>query len=427
MPRMRAALRIMCLQCVLLAVMAQAATVPTATPALIPHLARHTMAVAPVAVPGTQRPPLNPPQPVPREDLLFASPTTLDHIGRVVAAVSIDGKGPFRFIVDTGANHSTISPQLAALLGLKPSTRQLINVTGVTGTAAETSVFITKLQAGELTIADSRFPVIWASVMAGAEGILGAAGLGKDRLLVNFQHNQVIIARSRTEALPWGFSRMWATRLHGGLLSVPGRVGNVRVRAIIDTGSQRTLGNLALYRQLFAEEQGKSKYLTADVYGATHQVGIGKLQLAPTIDLGAIKISGVGLVFGDFSIFRVWGLTRRPTIILGMDVLGTVKAFAIDFRYAEIGIDTRYNYYESALTPPPQSGGPQPDAPYQGSAAVLRYPYRVVSALPYRLAAALVVPHGSDAVSRPALPSHEGEESADRRWWTPKPLKNCPH
>ena len=373
MPGMRAALRIMYLQCVLLAAMTQAATVPPtkivtappATTASIPLLVHHTKTLAPLQVgtppspmpamtQGTRRPSTDPPQPPSHDDLLFACPTTLDHIGRVVAAVNIDGKGPFRFIVDTGANHSTISPRLAAILGLRPSTRELINVTGVTGTAKETSVFITKLQAGELTISNSRFPVIWASVMAGAEGILGAAGLRTDRLLVSFQHNQVIITRSRTEALPWGFTRMWATRLHGGLLSVPGRVGDVRVRAIIDTGSQRTLGNLALYRQLFTEEQGKSKYLTADVYGATRQVGIGKLQIAPSINLGAIQISGVGLVFGDFNIFRAWGLARRPTIILGMDVLGTVKAFVIDFRYGEIGIDTTYNYYESATPPPPR-------------------------------------------------------------------------
>ena len=373
MPRMRAALRIMYLQCVLLAGIAQAATVPrtkivTAPPVNtvpISLVAHHNKTLAPLQtstppssmpalVQGTRHPSTGPSRSPRKVDLLFASPTTLDHIGRVVAAVNIDGKGPFRFIVDTGANHSTISPRLATILGLKPSTRQLINVTGVTGTAKETSVFITKLQAGELTISNSRFPVIWASVMAGAEGILGAAGLRTDRLLVSFQHNQVIITRSRTEALPWGFTRMWATRLHGGLLSVPGKVGDVRVHAIIDTGSQRTLGNLALYRQLFAEEQGKSKYLTADVYGATRQVGIGKLQIAPSIDLGAIKISGVGLVFGDFNIFRAWGLARRPTIILGMDVLGTVKAFVIDFRYGEIGIDTTYNYYESAIAPPPR-------------------------------------------------------------------------
>src|SRR5256885_14841188 len=62
---------------------------------------------------------LTPAPPHAADDLLFASPTTVDHIGRVVVPVTINGKGPFRFIVDTGANHSTISPQLVQALKLE--------------------------------------------------------------------------------------------------------------------------------------------------------------------------------------------------------------------------------------------------------------------------------------------------------------------
>jgi hypothetical protein len=87
------------------------------------------------------------------------------------------------------------------------------------------------------------------------------------------------------------------------------------------------------------------------VYGATKQVGTGRLQLAPDIDLGALKIGGVALVFGDFHIFKVWGMTDRPAMVLGMDVLGTVNAFAIDFRHPELAIDTRYDY-DSAMRAP---------------------------------------------------------------------------
>jgi Aspartyl protease len=357
---MRAALRILGVQCVLLAGTTWAAGValrvpttspPSATPpatdvptATLPAAS----AAAPTAAeaglpssPGHRASAARAPAP---QDLLFACPTTLDHLGRVVAAVMVDGKGPFRFVVDTGANHSTISPQLVARLGLAPSLAQPIRVTGITGSAEVASVPVEMLQAGDLQIANTRFPVIWSPVMAGAAGILGAAGLQDDRLIVDFSRNRVLITRSHGESFPWGYTRVWATRLNGGLLSVPGHVGNVPILAIIDTGSQHTLGNLALYRELFEHEQGKGRYIDTDVYGATRQVGNGKLQMAPLIDLGAIKIGGVALVFGDFHIFRTWGLTREPTIILGMDVLGTVKAFAVDFRYGEIGIDSGVEY-----------------------------------------------------------------------------------
>src|SRR6185312_3442138 len=143
---MRGWLGIGCLQCLLLTSAARATSVPAApaSQAAAPH---------PAVAPGA-------PQPLSPQDMLFASPTSLDHIGSVVAAVMIDGKGPFRFIIDTGANRSTISPRLAAALRLQPSVQQAIRVTGITGSAEVASVPIDKLQAGDLVISHTRFPVI---------------------------------------------------------------------------------------------------------------------------------------------------------------------------------------------------------------------------------------------------------------------------
>jgi predicted aspartyl protease len=272
------------------------------------------------------------------QDLLLACPTTRDYVGRVVAAVMVNGRGPYRFIVDTGANESTISPQLAAILGLAPSLTRSFRVAGVTGTAIVPSVSIDSLRAGALVIAHSQLPVIWSPTMTGADGILGAAGLAQDSLLVDFLHNTVVINTAGGSGVPLGYARLRATRLSGGLLSVPGEVGGVPVVAIIDTGSPQTLGNMALYRALYYKPRVGGQ---AKVYGVTKQVRPGNVQVAPTVDLGAIRIGNAAVVYGDFPIFGVWGLTQRPAIILGMDILGTVDAFTIDFRHAEIGVAPR--------------------------------------------------------------------------------------
>ncbi len=52
---------------------------------------------------------------------LFAAPTRLDRIGRVMTHVMVNGKGPFRFVIDTGASRSTLAPHLARSLGLQHS------------------------------------------------------------------------------------------------------------------------------------------------------------------------------------------------------------------------------------------------------------------------------------------------------------------
>jgi predicted aspartyl protease len=279
----------------------------------------------------------------PDDDLLFASPTRLDHVGRIVAPVMVDGKGPYRFIVDTGASHSTIAPQLASALGLDPSSGDTLQVHGITGSADVPSVPIRRLEAGDLVIADTRLPVVWAPLMAGADGILGVAGLKGKRILVDFRHNRVTISRSITASALAGYDRVPARLLEDGLLAVTARVGGVRVDAIIDTGSQQSIANNALRDALaWRRRKGEVERVT-DVYGATKDVASGHLEVAPLIDFGPIKVSNVTLVYGDFHIFTVWGMQSRPTIIIGMDILGTVNALAIDFQRSELYVDSMFH------------------------------------------------------------------------------------
>jgi predicted aspartyl protease len=270
------------------------------------------------------------------DDSLFASPTTHDHIGRVVVPVMINGQGPFRFVVDTGASHSTISPRAASALGLTPSTVSSIVLDGITGSASVSAVTIDKLQAGELLLDRTSMPVVWAPVLAGADGILGAAGLTSQSLLVDFQHNKVSItgrmgASLRSEAL-----RVHATRLADGLMTIDTLVGRVRVRAVIDTGAQRSLGNLALQRALFKPHTDGELAKVTSVYGATKDIEAGEVLRVPVISAQSLRFQDVELVFGGFHIFKVWNLDKQPAMIIGMDVLGTTTSLGIDFKNQDV-------------------------------------------------------------------------------------------
>jgi predicted aspartyl protease len=267
---------------------------------------------------------------------LFASPTTRDHVGRVVVPVMINGQGPFRFMVDTGANHSTISPRLVRLLGLTPTQGTTILVDGITGTGQVAYVTIDRLQAGDLTIDGTELPVVWAPVMAGADGILGAAGLNEKSLLIDFQRNRVEIA-SHVESLARAQSiKIHAGRLTYGLVTLDTRVGRVPVLAVVDTGSERTLGNIALRDALMARRAPGATVQMTSVYGATEQVEPGELHAAPEISIESLRITDVAIVYGDFHIFKVWALNDRPAMIIGMDVLGTVGSLSIDFKNQNI-------------------------------------------------------------------------------------------
>jgi len=263
--------------------------------------------------------------------LLFAAPTTRDHIGRVTVPVMVNGKGPFRFIVDTGATHSTISPGLVQTLGLQPSEGASVVLNGITGSAQVTYVNVDRLQAGDMTLEATALPVVSADVMSGADGILGAAGFTTKSLLVDFQHNRVAISSRVAAAVRLEATKVHALRMTHGLIVVETRVGGVRVQAVIDTGSERTLGNIALRDALrMPGLRGALVFVFYDS-ATTEKIEAGEIRIAPTIVLESLRVTDVAIVYGDFHIFKVWEMTDKPAMIIGMDVLGTVPVLGIDF------------------------------------------------------------------------------------------------
>jgi hypothetical protein len=187
-----------------------------------------------------------------------------------------------------------------------------------------------------------RLPVIEPAIMAGADGILGAAGLKDERIMVEYFRNRVTISRSKIGLAPRGFQRVHTHVLENGLMTVDVTVGGIRATAVVDTGAERSLGNLALREKLNSWQNRKKQPLFTDVFGTTSEVARGEHGLAPIIILGPLKLLDVDLIYGDFNIFKVWRMRDRPAMILGMDVLGTVRSLGIDFRNQELYFEGAY-------------------------------------------------------------------------------------
>ncbi len=183
---------------------------------------------------------------------LYAEPTRPDHAGRVMVAVEINGQGPFRFIVDTGANHSALAPGVAERLALAPVAGEVVEVHGVTGSAMLPAVRVDSLRVGHLSLPSTALPVLPGNIFGGADGILGITGLGQMRLDVDFVNDRVVIGKSVGARAPGDFVTVRGSLWQGGLLLVRGRVGAIPVRVIVDTGAERTMGNLSLRSAILA-------------------------------------------------------------------------------------------------------------------------------------------------------------------------------
>ncbi len=267
----------------------------------------------------------------------YVAPTRRDRIGRIWAPVMIDGKGPFRLVLDTGATHSVVTNEVALALGIRPEDRRETRLLGVTGAATVPTIPVKSFEIGDLLIEPAVLPII-QDAMGGADGILGNEGLKDKRIVIEFLRDRITITHSHRQPAEYGFITVPMRLGKDGLLTVLARVGTQRAVAVIDTGAQRTLGNLALYKAL-SEDRHRGGSV-AHVYGATQAEQDGDSHFAPPISLGRATINSANIVYSDFSIFEHWGLDNQPALIVGMDVLGLVDTLTIDYPRQELQILT---------------------------------------------------------------------------------------
>ena len=270
------------------------------------------------------------------EDFVYVAATRPDRIGRVMAPVFVNGVGPFAFVVDTGASSSVISPRVVARLKLVPDPARAKLLRGITGSEVVSTVPVESITAGEIVLPKSELPVVEPRVFADADGIFGADAFARGCLYVNFATSHVSILRTACPRVGENWEVMRAHLRFGGLAVVNARVGNTHVIAIVDTGAERSLGNPALLAASGLQAQADDPQSRKQVFAATSQAVFGNLIATPSIRLGGVEIGNLQVVYGDFEVFRMWGVGDQPAIVLGMDILGTTQALMIDYRREEM-------------------------------------------------------------------------------------------
>jgi predicted aspartyl protease len=249
--------------------------------------------------------------------------------------VLINNKGPFRLALDTGASNTAVTPGVALALGLSPVDSDRVVLRGVTGSATVPTIPIDGLVVGDLDLPSRRLPII-ANGLGGADGILGTEGMLDKRITIDFRNGSIIIARSRGERAGSGFVVI-PFKLDDGLAIVDARIGRVAARAVIDTGGQGTIGNVALHESLLSRYRQEA-VVPDGIVGVTLDVQLGNRIDTPPIVLGSVAIGHVQVTTGDMEIFRQWRMTHEPVVLIGMDVLGLFDTLVIDYARRELQV-----------------------------------------------------------------------------------------
>lgn len=264
----------------------------------------------------------------------YVSPTRRDQIGRIWAPVMINGHGPFRLVLDTGASHSAVTALVALALGIPMDRSPPVLLHGVTGFATVPTIKVDTLTVGDLAVDSPTLPIV-PDALGGAQGILGAEGLAGKRIFIDFRHDKIVITYSHNEKSTRDFVNVPFHAIRNTLVVVNAVIDDVRVKAIIDTGGQTTIANLAL-RSALARRNALFRGKPDEIIGATKDVQAGEILPMPAIEFGTIQIRDSGVTFADMYIFKQWKLLNEPAILIGMDALGLLDTLVIDYRRHEL-------------------------------------------------------------------------------------------
>ncbi|WP_374944207.1 retroviral-like aspartic protease family protein [Sphingomonas sp.] len=258
-------------------------------------------------------------------------------ITRMTVPVSLAGAGPFRFVVDTGAERTVVSHELARRLRLPPG--RDVRLTAMTGTTSVGTVIVPSLTVGALSgVGERRIeaPAL-AATDIGALGILGLDTLQGQKVVIDFDTQTMTVTPSRKRhTLPAASDEIvvQARSVLGQLVVTDARYRGQTVRVILDTGSMVSMGNAALRKRLVkADAKRDTPIELISVTGGKLQAGytqIGK------VSLGEIAFDNLPIAFADAAPFAKFGLVQRPAMLLGMDALRLFRRVDIDFVNREV-------------------------------------------------------------------------------------------
>lgn len=269
-----------------------------------------------------------------------------DTMTRMTVPVAIAGAGPFRFIVDTGAERTVVSHELARRLQL-PAGRS-VRLTAMTGTSSVGTVMVPSLSVGQpprIGTGDRIEAPALAAADMGALGILGLDTLQGQKVTIDFDRQVMTVAPSSRRRAPRPAPDEIVVRarsVFGQLVVTDAQYKGQSVRVILDTGSVVSMGNSALRRKLArTDERRHTPIELISVTGETIQAGytqIGK------VSLGDMAFQNLPIAFADVKPFEKFGLTERPAVLLGMDALRLFRRVDIDFANREVRLRMPRDY-----------------------------------------------------------------------------------
>lgn len=253
--------------------------------------------------------------------------------------VWIDGRGPFSFILDTGASRTALAAHCLAELPRSTRPEERVRLQTQTGSIDVPTVAIASLS----TTAGAapglrRLPVLPRQTLVSADGLLGVDALAGNLLRIDFVEGSVDLSasapsrsRSRLVEVPVTFDTV-------GRALVDARLGRDTVRALIDTGAQRSIAAPGLGPLQPAIAGAPGETTDPGLRGAAGPLLSASEAMLPALRIGARRWPAGPVLVAPLPAVAppAPGVAVETLLLLGLDRLAALEWLVLDYARARL-------------------------------------------------------------------------------------------
>ncbi len=267
-----------------------------------------------------------------------STPLMAHDSGLPVTEVTIEGHGPYRFVIDTAASNTVVLPSLHAALPVKLEKKGGLEVNGAAGSAEVATVLIRTLETqGRRFTGLTAFDMPPGPVDAlQVHGILGADILAEGILDVDLAQGRWAL-RDAIPSLPASATKHRAAITLDDALAPRVKVwlDGYPIDAVVDTGARVTIVNWRAASLLGLTRESEGLRAGSAVKGVSGHSSANAVHTARKLEVAGALIERPEFRIADLPVFEVVGLADRPAMILGMDQLGRYRTI-VDYKGLEL-------------------------------------------------------------------------------------------
>jgi predicted aspartyl protease len=268
--------------------------------------------------------------------------TARDLADRLTVKVLVNGQGPFDFIVDTGADHTVLSTELAARLGLPPGRQVMVHASS--GAQLEPTVLLTTLTVGARQVSGVEAAILPRAGI-GAAGMLGVDSVRDQAMIMDFRTHTLTVRPIAPDLIDPQAIEVGARNRYGQLILLDAYVNDLPVYVILDSGAEVTIANSTFRRRFVDGATASDGHDPAQVLSVIGGDTPGQYATVPALTLGDVTLENLPVVFSDLYTFRLFHLENRPAMLLGMNALRQFDVVSIDYRHRQV----RFSLSHSAI------------------------------------------------------------------------------